>query len=252
METRLNKYVAANSEFARRKSDELIEQGRVTVNNKVVLEPGTQIKPGIDDVRLDGEKLKEKTKKIYILLNKPAGIITSTDDEKNRQTVIDVLNIRDKVFPVGRLDYETTGLLILTNDGDFTNLLTHPSHRVPKTYIVKLSKILEEKHKDKLTAGIKIEGRKTAPAKITFPYKSDLTTVSITITEGRNRQVRRMFEFYGYFVRKLHRASYGILTLGALKPGEWRRLTIQEVNQLKTNYITKGNDRTKRTHKKTT
>lgn len=252
METRLNKFVAANSEFARRKADELIGQGRVTVNNKVVLEPGTQIDSEKDDVRLDGERLKEKTKKIYILLNKPAGIITSTDDDKNRQTVIDILNIRDKVFPVGRLDYETTGLLILTNDGDFTNLLTHPSHRVPKTYIVKLSKVLEEKHKDKLTAGIRIEGRKTAPAKITFPYKNDLSTVSITITEGRNRQVRRMFEFYGYFVRKLHRDSYGILTLGNLKPGEWRRLTIDEVNKLKDVKLIKGNERAKRTHKKTT
>ncbi len=252
MEIRLNKFVAANSEFARRKSDELIAQGRVTVNNKVVLKPGTQIDSEKDDVRLDGERLKEKTKKIYILLNKPAGIITSVNDEKNRPTVIDVLNIRDKVFPVGRLDYETTGILLLTNDGDFANLLMHPSHKVPKTYIAKLSKPLEEKHKDKLTAGIRIEGRRTAPAKISFPYKNDLETVSITITEGKNRQVRHMFEFYGYFVRKLHRASYGILTLGDLKPGEWRKLTIDEINKLKDIKTNKVNERAKRTYQKKT
>ena len=228
---RLNKFLANNSNFARRKIDEFIEQGRVTVNRKVVTEQGVQINPLSDDVRLDGEKVREKVKKIYIVLNKPAGIVTTTDDEKNRQTVIDLINIKEKLYPVGRLDYDTTGLLLLTNDGEFANKLMHPKYKVAKTYIVKLTKPLDEKHKLKLMSGIKIDGRKTAPCKITLPNKNDGETVSITITEGRNRQVRRMFEHYGYFVRKLHRSTYGHISLGNLAPGQWAKLSIEEVNK---------------------
>ncbi|MDD5362573.1 MAG: pseudouridine synthase [Ignavibacteria bacterium] len=228
---RLNKFLANNSGFARRKLDEFITQGRVTVNRKVITEQGVQINPLVDDIRLDGERIKEKTRKYYIMLNKPKGIITSTDDEKNRTTVLDLINIKDRLFPIGRLDYETTGLLLLTNDGDFANKLMHPKHKITKTYIVKLSKPLEERHKANLMAGIKLEGKKTAPCKITFPFKDDFETVSISIIEGRNRQVRKMFEYYGYFVHKLHRSGYGHLSLGKLNPGEWTKLSIEEVNK---------------------
>ncbi len=228
---RLNKFLANNTEFARRKIDEFISQGRVTVNNNVIIEQGVQIDQNKDDVKLDGERIREKTKKIYFLLHKPIGFITTTDDEKNRKTVIDLLKTSDKVFPIGRLDIDTSGVLLLTNDGDFANKLMHPKFKVEKTYVVTLSKPLEEKLRAKLAGGIKLEGKKTAPAKIVHPVKTDLSIVSITLTEGRNRQVRRMFENYGYFVRKLHRISYGHLTVDGLNAGEYRKLTKEEITK---------------------
>lgn len=228
---RLNKYLANNTDFARRKIDEFIIQGRVTVNNKVVLEQGLQIIPDKDDIKLDGERIKVKTNKLYFILHKPIGFITTTDDEKNRKTVIDLIKTRDKVFPIGRLDSDTSGVLLLTNDGDFANKLMHPRFKVEKTYIVTLSKPLDEKIRVKLSGGIKLDGKKTAPAKIAYPNKNDLSAVSVTLTEGRNRQVRRMFESYGYFVRKLHRISYGHLNLKGLNAGEYRKLTTDEINK---------------------
>lgn len=244
---RLNKFVSANSDFARRKADEMISQGRVTVNNKVITDHGFRINPKSDEIRLDGERIREKTRKTYILLNKPAGYITTTDDEKNRKKVTDLIKTGEKVYPVGRLDYDTTGLLLLTNDGEFANAMMHPRMKITKTYIVSVSKPLELKHKIKLEKGIIIDGRKTLPAIISFINKNDTTNIRITIAEGRNRQVRRMFEHYGYFVRNLHRSAFGNLTLSGLAPGEWKRLSIQEVNKLKE--LTKHkNERTERTH----
>jgi len=228
---RLNKYLSNNTEFARRKIDEFITQGRITVNNKVILEQGLQINPDKDEIRLDGERIREKANKKYFILHKPIGFITTTDDEKNRKTVIDLIKTQDKVFPIGRLDSDTSGVLLLTNDGDFANKLMHPKFKVQKTYVVTLSKPLEEKLRAKLAGGIKLDGKKTAPAKITHPNKNDLSIVSITLTEGRNRQVRRMFEGYGYFVRKLHRISYGHLTVDGLNAGEYRKLTKEEINK---------------------
>jgi 23S rRNA pseudouridine2605 synthase len=229
--TRLNKYLANNSEFARRKIDEMIQQGRVTVDNKVVLEPGVQIDSSKAKVHLDGERIREKTKKTYILLHKPIGFITTTDDEKNRKTVLDIIKTSEKLFPIGRLDIDTSGVLLLTNDGDFANKLMHPRFKVEKTYIVSLSGPLDEKIRTKLAGGIKLDGKKTAPAKIVFVNENVYDTVAITLTEGRNRQVRRMFENYGFFVRKLHRSSYGHLTVDGLNAGEYRKLTIEEINK---------------------
>jgi 23S rRNA pseudouridine2605 synthase len=228
---RLNKYLANNSEFARRKIDEMISQGRVTVNNKVILEQGVQIDPSKDEVRLDGERIREKTKKTYILLHKPIGFITTTDDEKNRDTVLDIIKTSEKLFPIGRLDINTSGVLLLTNDGEFANKLMHPKFKVEKTYIVSLSRPLDEKIRIRLSNGIKLDGKKTAPAKIEFVNKNEYDTVAITLTEGRNRQVRRMFENYGFFVRKLHRSSYGHLTVDGLNAGEYRKLSILEINK---------------------
>ena len=229
--TRLNKFLANNSEFARRKIDEMIQQGRVTVNHKLILEPGVQIDNLKDEVRLDGERIREKTKKTYILLHKPIGFITTTDDEKNRKTVMDIIKTSEKLFPIGRLDIDTSGVLLLTNDGDFANKLMHPKFKVQKTYIVNLSRPLDEKIRLKLAGGIKLDGKKTAPAKIEFVNKDVFDTVAITLTEGRNRQVRRMFENYGFFVRKLHRSLYGHLTVDGLNAGEYRKLSIQEINK---------------------
>jgi 23S rRNA pseudouridine2605 synthase len=229
--TRLNKFLANNSDFARRKIDEMIQQGRVTVNHKLIIEPGVQIDNLKDEVRLDGERIREKTKKTYILLHKPIGFITTTDDEKNRKTVMDIIKTSEKLFPIGRLDIDTSGVLLLTNDGDFANKLMHPKYKVQKTYIVNLSRPLDEKIRLKLAGGIKLDGKKTAPAKIEFVNKDVFDTVAITLTEGRNRQVRRMFENYGFFVRKLHRSLYGHLTVDGLNAGEYRKLSILEINK---------------------
>ena len=222
--TRLNKYLANNTDFARRKIDEFILQGRVTVNNKVVLEQGLQITPGKDDIKLDGERIKAKSNKLYFILHKPIGFITTTDDEKNRKTVIDLIKTRDKVFPIGRLDAETSGVLLLTNDGDFANKLMHPRFKVEKTYIVTLSKPLEEKIRAKLSGGIKLDGKKTAPAKIAYPNKNDLSVVSVTLTEGRNRQVRRMTAAIGFPTLRLIRYSIGNWNIDNISQGEYKIL----------------------------
>ncbi len=230
---RLNKFIASNGISSRRKIDEFIAQGRVTVNGNTVAELGYKINPETDKIQLDGENIRASTKKIYIILNKPAGIITSVSDEKKRTTVIDLLNLNEKVFPVGRLDYNTTGLLLLTNDGELAHKLMHPKGEVYKTYFVKLSKPLEEKHRLKLTEGIKLEGKDTAPSKIRYPKKNNnYQDLFISIYEGRNRQVRNMFEHYGYFVRELERVEYAGLKIDNLRSGEWRKLTSEEVTKL--------------------
>lgn len=229
---RVNKFIAAHSNLARRTVDEYILQGRITINGISIKQPGFKINPLKDKLSVDGEPIKISSKKIYILLNKPENVISSVSDDKYRKTVIDLVNVKERVFPVGRLDFETTGLLLLTNDGDFANQLMHPKFKIEKTYQVKISRPLEDRHKLKLINGIKIEGRKTSPCKISFPKKNDLTFVSITIHEGRNRQVRKMFEHYGYFVRELHRSGYGDLTVEGLKPGQWRYLNGKEVSSL--------------------
>ncbi len=229
---RLNKFIASNGIASRRKIDEYILQGRVTVNGETMLELGHKINPELDKVTLDGEAIRTSSKKIYIILNKPKGIITSVSDEKHRTTVIDLVSIKEKIFPVGRLDYDTSGLLLLTNDGELANKLMHPKGEVYKTYHVKLSRPLEEKHRFKLTGGIKVEGKMTAPCKIRFSGKKNYDELFISIYEGRNRQVRNMFEHYGYFVRELERVEYAGIKLDGLKVGEWRYLSDNEINNM--------------------
>ncbi|HMQ67701.1 MAG TPA: pseudouridine synthase [Ignavibacteria bacterium] len=230
---RLNKFIASNGYSSRRKIDELIEQGRVTVNKNTVVELGFRIDPSKDKVAVDGEYIRTSVKKIYIMLNKPKGVVTTVSDDKHRTTVIDLVKIKDKIFPVGRLDYNTTGLLLLTNDGELANKLMHPKSEIYKTYFVKLSKPLEEKHRLKLTGGIPLEDKKTAPCLIRYPKKNNnYQDLYISIYEGRNRQVRKMFEFYGYFVRELERTEYAGLKLGDLKEGQWKKLDVEQVRRL--------------------
>ncbi len=229
---RLNKFIASNGFSSRRKIDEMILQGRVTVNDNTIVELGHKIEPERDKVKVDGENVRTSTKKIYIILNKPSGVITSVSDEKHRTTVIDLIKLKEKIFPVGRLDYNTTGLLLLTNDGELANKLMHPGSEIYKTYFVTLSKPLEEKHRLKLEAGVNLEQRKTAPCKIRFVKKNDFQSLYISIYEGRNRQVRNMFEHYGYFVRDLKRIEYAGMKLDSLRDGEWRKLTAEEVMRL--------------------
>ena len=230
---RLNKFIASNGYSSRRKIDELIEQGRVTVNKSTVVELGFKIDPDKDKVAVDGEYIRTSVKKIYIMLNKPQGVITTVSDDKHRTTVIDLVKMKDKIFPVGRLDYNTTGLLLLTNDGELANKLMHPKSEIYKTYFVKLSKPLEEKHRLKLTGGIKLEDKKTAPCVIRYPKKNNnYQDLYISIYEGRNRQVRKMFEFYGYFVRELERTEYAGLKLGDLREGQWEKLDAEQIKRL--------------------
>jgi 23S rRNA pseudouridine2605 synthase len=231
---RLNKFIAANGMFSRRKIDEFIVEGRVSVNGKEVYDLGTKINPLTDKVFIDGERVRVTDKKIYLMMNKPLNVITSVSDEKKRPTVIDIVNMKTKVFPVGRLDFHTTGLLILTNDGDFANKLMNPVFKVWKTYDVKLSRPLEQKHRQLLEKGIKLEGVYTLPSVINIPNDKDFTEVVVSISQGKNRQVRRMFEHFGYFVNKLHRSGYGALKLGNLREGEFRKMTKEEVDSLMT------------------
>lgn len=234
---RINKFIAMHSDIARRTVDEYIQQGRVTINGISITQPGFKINPEKDKISVDGIPIKVSTRKVYIILNKPENVISSVNDDKKRKTVIDLVKVKERIFPIGRLDYDTTGLILLTNDGDFANKLMHPKYEVEKTYLVKISRPLEEKHRIKLMNGIKIDGRKTRPCKISFPKRNDFSLVNISISEGRNRQVRKMFEHYGYFVRSLHRSGYGQLTLVGLKSGEWRYLSGKEIEDLRLNIL---------------
>lgn len=228
---RLNRFISNYTKLSRRKADEYIRDGRITINNITVTDFGIKIDPKKDVVAVDGEVIKIKRKKnIYIVLYKPEKTITTVKDNKGRATVLDLINIKEKIFPIGRLDYETTGVLLLTNDGDFANLLMHPRYEVEKKYYAELSKPLNIVHREKLTRGIMLDNKKTKPCNIYFPYEKNYKVVEITLTEGRNKQVRRMFQQFGYFVKKLHRISYGPIDLTGLEPGQWRYLTKEEVN----------------------
>ncbi len=244
---RINKFIATNTKLSRRKVDEYILQGRVTINNITITDTGFKINPLKDKIRLDGELIRQSKRKVYILLNKPQKTITTVSDEKGRTTVVDLIKTKEKIFPIGRLDYDTSGLLILTNDGEFANRMMHPTYKIQKTYEVKLSKPLEEKHKNYLIKGIILNGRKTLPCKIEYFSKDDKRKIKITISEGKNRQVKRMFEKFGYKIFKLHRSKYGNLSLGKLNPGEWRYLTQKEVLKLQSLTLTNNKENAIRT-----
>ena len=241
---RLNKFIAASGFTARRKADELIEAGRVTVNSEVVVSLGTKINPDEDTVRVDGEVIKppseKKGKFIYILLNKPAGYVTTTSDEKNRPTVLDLVKVHQRIYPVGRLDYDTEGLLLLTNDGELANKLMHPKYGVYKTYVVKINKPIDEKSLKRLREGVRIDKSRgasalvrTSEAKVSVVPKTDGRQLKISIHEGRNRQVRKMLEAVGCYVRKLKRIEYANLNLKGLREGGWRYLSGEEIKKLK-------------------
>jgi pseudouridine synthase len=230
---RLNKFIASSGFAARRKADELIKDGRVSVNSCVVTELGTKIDPQKDAVRIDGELVKQKSDFTYILLNKPRGYITSASDEKNRPVVLELTRIKKRVFPVGRLDFNSEGLLLLTDDGELAHRLMHPSSLVYKTYMVKLSGAIDDKRLRLLREGVKISGRKTASAFVSVVPNSAKKEIKISIHEGRNRQIRKMLESVGLFVRRLRRTEYANLKDDSLKPGQWRYLTKTEVSELK-------------------
>src|SRR5690554_4194865 len=231
MLVRLNKFLADAGVASRRKSEEYILQGRVTVNDKVVTEPGTKINTEKDAVLVDNEKVSHR-KHIYLLLNKPKGVVTTTSDEKKRKTVLDLIKTKERIYPVGRLDYNTTGVLLLTNDGDFANFLTHPKNKITRTYVARLDKPLAKEDKERLLKGIILDKRKSLFKNISFPIKNNYKVVSVDVVEGRNHFVKRMFFALGYKVVELQRTNFGGFQLKNLKPGQYRKLSPSEIQKI--------------------
>ena len=233
---RLQKILSQAGIASRRAAEKLIDEGRVTVNGRTVREMGIKADPAADDIRVDGRRVKTPERHRYILLHKPAGYVTTRSDPQRRRTVVDLLGIREYVYPVGRLDYDTEGLLLLTNDGDLAAKLTHPRHGVERTYEAKVAGMPDAEAIERLRSGIPLDGRRTLPADVVLlnPSRGDRDGVlRITIREGRNRQVRRMCEAVGHPVNKLTRTRIGPLSDRRLKPGDWRDLTEAEVRTLK-------------------
>lgn len=230
---RLNKFIAETGVASRRKADELISSGKVKVNNRVVTELGIKINVAVDNVRVNDEPVYLEPKLIYILVNKPKDCITTVKDEKGRTTVLDLVPDVHRVFPIGRLDRHTTGALLLTNDGELAYRLMHPKFGVIKTYSVEIDQSLRRHHLIKLLGGMDIDEERTAPCEALILDPPARRKILIRLHEGKNRQVRRMFEALGYHVTKLDRVDYAGLTTQGLKRGEWRYLHEQEVRHLK-------------------
>lgn len=228
---RLHKIIARAGICSRRKAENLISEGKIAVDGKIITELGFKVDSN-QKITVEGKILRLNTEKIYILLNKPRGYVSTAKDEKNRPTVLDLLgkNISERIYPVGRLDLNSEGLILLTNDGEFTNLLIHPRFEVKKTYRARISGNLTEEKLDLLRAGIELDDGMASPAEI---YRLDKDLVEISIHEGRNRQVRRMFSAIGCDVRRLKRIKFGFLTLEGVKVGKYRFLTAEEVVELK-------------------
>ncbi|GAB4379158.1 MAG: pseudouridine synthase [Calditrichia bacterium] len=233
-EIRLNRYLAKCGLGSRRKCDELIASGKIKVNGKVVQEMGVKIDPSKDRVEYEGQVLFPDERMIYILLNKPRHTVTTVKDEKHRKTVLDVVGIEERIFPVGRLDFDTTGALLLTNDGDMAYFLTHPRFEVSKVYRVLLDKRIRAIDLYHFQRGIELDGTKTAPCRAEeLRILDNRSYLEVELHEGKNRQIRRMFEALGYQVTELHRIEFAGLKLEGLKEGQWRLLTYSEIKRLK-------------------
>jgi 23S rRNA pseudouridine2605 synthase len=246
MEHRLQKILARAGVASRRAAERLIAAGRVRVNGRVVTELGTKADPRKDRVEVDGKRLVAE-ERVYLVLHKPRGYVTTLKDPEGRPTIADLVKgISARVFPVGRLDFSTSGVLLLTNDGDFSDALLHPREDVPKTYVVKVSRPMQEKDLERWRRGVKLEDGVTKPAQVKLirhdepeeggrPDKSK-TWIEVTITEGRNQQIRRMGEATGFRVMRLARTSFAGITHEDLRPGQWRILTKDELYTLKQTY----------------
>ncbi|NLK88145.1 MAG: rRNA pseudouridine synthase [Clostridiaceae bacterium] len=242
-EIRLQKFLADAGVASRRKCEELIAGGIVKVNGIVVTEPGTKV-DGSEDISVNGISVKTGSKKVYILLNKPVGFISSAKDQFSRKTVVDLVDIKERVYPVGRLDYDTSGLIILTNDGEFANILMHPRHEISKTYRAVIRGMLNDKQIEMLSSGVDIGGYVTAPAMVRIIKAEERESiVDLTIHEGKNRQVRRMFEAAGHAVMHLKRIAIGQVTIGGLEEGKWRNLSKRETDMLKGEYGRNGSSK---------
>lgn len=232
---RLQKVIANYGYCSRRKAEELITKRKVKVNGNIVSELGTKVSSQ-DMIEVEGNVINStEMQKVYYLLNKPRGIITSTTDDKGRKTVVDLIDTTVRIYPVGRLDYDTTGALLLTNDGELANLLMHPKNHVEKVYIVKVRGLVGKVQLNQLSTGVYIDGVKTSRAKARiqkYDKKTDTSIVELTIHEGKNHQVKNMFKAIGYDVLKLKRERIAFLDIKNLKSGEYRQLSIKEVKKL--------------------
>ena len=231
---RLQKVIASYGYASRRKAEDLIRHGKVLVNGKVITELGTKVETN-DIISIDGVIINKDVKHEYYLLNKPRQVISSVEDKLGRITVRDLINTEARIYPVGRLDYDTTGLIILTNDGDFANMLMHPSYEIEKTYVAKINKVLDKDDINKLKKGIVIDNRKVDIKRFKVRKKDvekNTSIVELTIVEGRNHIVKKIFESMRIDVIKLSRVSYAFLTLDGLKSGEYRKLSIKEIKKL--------------------
>ena len=232
---RLQKYMALCGVSSRRAAEKMIAEGRVSVNGDVVTEMGTKVDEYADEVRVDGEVITPEAEKHYLAYNKPVGEVTTVSDPEGRATVMDRFEgYPVRLFPVGRLDYDSDGLLLLTNDGELMNRLLHPSREINKAYLAKVSNNLTEEDLVRLARGVIVNGKMTSPAKVRLIRRDTFsTTILVTIHEGRNRQVRKMVEAVGHQVVSLRRVGFGPILLGDLPSGCWRRLTDEEVRKLK-------------------
>lgn len=234
---RLQKVIANSGYTSRRNAEKLISEGKVAVNGEIVRELGTKV-TGNDEIVVEGKSLNTNINKVYFLLNKPRGVISSVSDDKGRTTVVDLIDTPERIYPIGRLDYDTTGLLLLTNDGDLANKLMHPSNKIPKTYLAKLEGLVDNETIAALKKGVVVDGKRVRVLDFKVK-KKDLnkvkTFISITIIEGRNHIVKNLFQELGFAVEKLTRTNYDFLDLGGLQSGEYRTLSIKEVKKLYAN-----------------
>jgi 23S rRNA pseudouridine2605 synthase len=232
-EERLQKLLSQAGVASRRKAEDLIVQGRVTVNGKVIVELGSKADIERDHVKVDGKLIRQPKKLVYLALNKPKGVMTTTSDPEGRETVMTMLRgVKERVYPVGRLDYASEGLLLFTNDGEFTNRITSPKTHVMKTYVVKVNGTLTEEQEDEFRAGVSVHGRKTAPAQLKRIKHGENPWYEVKLTEGRQNQIRLMFKNFGRLVEKLRRVKIAFFELD-IPPGEWRHLTPKEVEKFK-------------------
>jgi pseudouridine synthase len=231
---RLQKFLAQAGVASRRQAEQYMLEGRVTVNGQIAKELGTKVDPDKDAVKVDGKRVLGE-RPAYVLMNKPKGTLCTLDDPEGRPLVTDLVKgVKARLFPVGRLDFDTTGALLLTNDGELANLLMHPRHRFTKTYLAKVKGVPSEERLEKLRRGVNIEGVRTAPAEARLvALKEKNSLVELILREGRNRQVKRMFLEIGHPVLRLQRSAYAFLDLGGLEPGQWRHLDLEEVKRLR-------------------
>lgn len=231
---RLQKVIASYGYTSRRKAEELIRKGKVMVNGKIITELGTKVEAN-DVISIDSVIINMDVKQEYYLLNKPRQVISSVEDKQGRITVRDLINTDARIYPIGRLDYDTTGLIILTNDGDLANLLMHPSFEVEKTYVAKVNKVLDKDDIKKIKSNIVVEGRKVVIKRFKIKkkdFEKNTSVVELTIVEGRNHIVKKIFASMNIDVIKLSRVGYAFLTIDNLKSGEYRNLTIKEIKKL--------------------
>ena len=233
MEERLQKILSQAGVTSRRKAEELIVEGRVSVNGKTVTELGSKADLEADHIKVDGRLLKKPKRNTYIAINKPKGVVTTVSDPEGRQTVMHLLRgVKDRVFPVGRLDYNSEGLLLLTNDGEFAHRITAPASHVVKTYVVKTNGALTEEQERVFREGVPLHGRRTSPAELKIIKRGANPWYEVKIAEGRQNQIREMFKYFGRLVEKLRRVKIGFLELDQA-PGRWRALTTKEVERFR-------------------